>query len=47
MAAIERRLAEWPGLYVTGSEFRGVGIPDCIADARSTAASAVKILPSR
>ena len=25
------------GLYVTGSGFRGVGIPDCIADARATA----------
>ncbi len=41
MAAIEERLRRWPGLYVTGSGFRGVGIPDCIADARATAASAV------
>jgi oxygen-dependent protoporphyrinogen oxidase len=38
MAAIERRLAALPGLYVTGSGFRGVGVPDCVADARKTAA---------
>jgi oxygen-dependent protoporphyrinogen oxidase len=37
MAAIEQRLAAQPGLFVTGSGFRGVGIPDCVADARSTA----------
>ena len=30
-----------PGLFVTGSGFRGVGIPDCVADGRATAASAV------
>jgi oxygen-dependent protoporphyrinogen oxidase len=44
MAAIERRLAGRPGLYVTGSGFRGVGIPDCIADARVTAAAAAAAL---
>jgi oxygen-dependent protoporphyrinogen oxidase len=37
MAAIERTLVRHPGLYLTGSGFRGVGIPDCIADARATA----------
>jgi oxygen-dependent protoporphyrinogen oxidase len=37
MAVIERTLARHPGLYLTGSGFRGVGIPDCIADARATA----------
>ena len=37
MAAIERALARHPGLFVTGSGFRGVGIPDCVADARATA----------
>lgn len=37
IAAIERELANHPGLYVTGSGFRGVGIPDCVADARATA----------
>jgi protoporphyrinogen/coproporphyrinogen III oxidase len=37
LAAIERALARHPGLFVTGSGFRGVGIPDCIADGRATA----------
>ncbi len=37
IAAIDRRLAALPGLFVTGSGFRGVGVPDCVADARRTA----------
>ena len=37
MAAIDRALARHPALHVTGSGYRGVGIPDCIADARATA----------
>ena len=37
MAAIDRRLESIPGLFLTGSGFRGVGIPDCVADARATA----------
>ena len=37
LAAIERRLQHHPGLFVTGSGFRGVGIPDCVADGRATA----------
>ncbi len=37
MASIDRRLAALPGLFVTGSGFRGVGVPDCVADGRKTA----------
>ena len=37
---IERALAKRPGLFVTGSGFRGVGIPDCIADGRATGGAA-------
>jgi protoporphyrinogen/coproporphyrinogen III oxidase len=37
IAAIDRALACHPGLFVTGSGFRGVGIPDCVADGRATA----------
>jgi oxygen-dependent protoporphyrinogen oxidase len=37
LAAIDRAIAGHPGLFVTGSGFRGVGIPDCIADGRTTA----------
>ncbi len=40
VAAIEQGLASIPGLFVTGSGFRAIGIPDCIADARETAARA-------
>jgi protoporphyrinogen/coproporphyrinogen III oxidase len=38
IAAIDRALARHPGLFVTGSGFRGVGIPDCVADGRATGA---------
>jgi len=37
ISEIESLLAAHPGLFLTGSGFRGVGIPDCIADARATA----------
>ena len=44
MAAIERGIAGHPGLFVTGSGFRGTGIPDCIADGRATAGQAAEWL---
>ena len=47
MAAIEARLAAIPGLFVTGSGFRGVGIPDCVADARATARKVAECSGSR
>jgi oxygen-dependent protoporphyrinogen oxidase len=37
LAAIDASVAKHPGLFLTGSAFRGTGIPDCIADARATA----------
>ena len=40
VAAIERRVASIPGLFLAGSGFRAIGIPDCIADGRDTAARA-------
>jgi len=46
MAAIERALSARPGVYVTGSGFRGVGIPDCVADARATARKVSECLAS-
>ena len=46
MAAIEHALARHAGLYVTGSGFRGTGIPDCIADGRSIARAAAGKLKS-
>ena len=46
MAAIDRALTRHPGLFLTGSGFRGVGIPDCVADGRRTAAAAAAFLKS-
>jgi oxygen-dependent protoporphyrinogen oxidase len=40
VAAIERLLDRHPGLFLTGSGFRGVGIPDCVADGRKVGAQA-------
>jgi protoporphyrinogen/coproporphyrinogen III oxidase len=40
IARLEARLAHHPGLFVAGSGFRAVGIPDCIADGRSAGAAA-------
>lgn len=34
---IDRDLTTHPGLFITGSGFRGVGVPDCVADGRATA----------
>jgi oxygen-dependent protoporphyrinogen oxidase len=41
MQAIDRALAAHAGLFVTGSGFRGVGIPDCVDDARRIGRQAV------
>jgi oxygen-dependent protoporphyrinogen oxidase len=46
IAAIDDRLAGFPGLFVTGSGFRGVGVPDCVADARKTATDVADWLTS-
>jgi protoporphyrinogen/coproporphyrinogen III oxidase len=40
MTLIDAKLARHSGLFISAAGFRGVGIPDCIADARSTAAMA-------
>jgi oxygen-dependent protoporphyrinogen oxidase len=34
---IDARLRRVPGLYLTGSGYRGTGLPDCVADARDVA----------
>ena len=46
VAAIDRALTRHAGLFVTGSGFRGVGIPDCVADGRATAVRAGQWLSS-
>ena len=47
LAAIEQRAASIPGLYLAGSGFRAIGIPDCIADGRDTATRAAAFLAGR
>jgi oxygen-dependent protoporphyrinogen oxidase len=37
VARIAQREASTPGLFLTGSAYRGVGMPDVIGDARATA----------
>ena len=44
VSRIERGLLELPGLFVTGSGFRAIGIPDCITDGRETAALAASFV---
>ena len=44
VGAIEQRASSVPGLFLAGSGFRAIGIPDCIADARETAARAASFL---
>jgi len=46
VAQIERRLTGLPGVFVTGSGFRAIGIPDCISDARATAVRAAEYVAS-
>lgn len=44
---IESLVGTIPGLFLTGSGFRAIGIPDCVADGRSTAASVAQYLSAR
>lgn len=44
VSRIDERLLQLPGLYLTGSGYRGTGIPDCVSDARATAANAALFL---
>lgn len=44
VAAIEQRARAVPGLFLAGSGFRAIGIPDCIADGRETASRAAEFL---
>jgi oxygen-dependent protoporphyrinogen oxidase len=45
IARIRDALAACPGLAVTGAPYGGVGIPDCIADALTTARAVLATLP--
>ena len=47
VATIERQLASVPGMFVTGSGFRAIGIPDCIADGREVASKAAAFVATK
>jgi oxygen-dependent protoporphyrinogen oxidase len=47
VAAIDDQLTALPGVFLTGSGFRAIGIPDCVADARATAARAAAYVSAR
>jgi oxygen-dependent protoporphyrinogen oxidase len=40
LQALEHRLASLGGIFVAGSGFRSIGIPDCVADGRAAAEAA-------
>ena len=42
LKVLERRLRACPGLFLAGSGFRAIGVPDCIADGRVVAAHAAR-----
>lgn len=47
VATIDARAAATPGLYLAGSGFRAIGIPDCIADGRAVAGRAAAYVGGR
>ncbi len=46
LADIDRMCASHPGLYLAGSSYRGVGIPDCIHSGQLAAEAILKQVPS-
>ena len=44
LATIEQRLVGRPGLFVAGSAYRGIGLPDCIHSGEQAAEAALKFL---
>lgn len=47
VAEIERLASELPGLYLAGSAFRGVGIPDCIVQGEKAARAVLAMATKR
>ncbi len=44
---LHERCAEFPGLYLTGSAYEGIGIPDCIHQGQQTAEKVLTFLAER
>jgi oxygen-dependent protoporphyrinogen oxidase len=47
IAAIDQKMASLPGLFLTGSGFHAIGIPDCIARGRETGALAAAFVAAQ
>jgi oxygen-dependent protoporphyrinogen oxidase len=47
LAAVERRLAATPGLWITGNSLRGVSINSCVAEAPGVAEAVLEFLERR
>ena len=41
---IEQRLAHYPGIFVTGSAYHGVGISDCVHEAELIARKVLEFI---
>lgn len=46
LRALDAELASAPGLFVAGSAFHGIGVPDCIASGERAATAAVEFVSS-
>jgi len=44
LARVDQRLAALPGLFLAGSGFHSIGVPDCVADGRAAAARAAALI---
>jgi len=44
VAEIEKELADYKGLYLAGSAYKGIGIPDCVKNGTENAEAALKFL---
>jgi protoporphyrinogen/coproporphyrinogen III oxidase len=47
VAQMQALCAEQPGLYITGSAYEGVGVPDCVHQGQQTAARVVRALANQ
>jgi oxygen-dependent protoporphyrinogen oxidase len=45
--SIRAGLKSFPGLFVTGSAYTGIGIPDCIQDGTEAARKAIEFLTNK
>ena len=44
LSILDKKLSEYPGMFLTGSSYRGSGISECIKDGQLTAESVLKYL---